>query len=372
MKEKKELLERIKDFFNILFKVNKYEQLPENTLDKIDSKKEENIDFKEKIAVNNLEKNIDSELLDDNILIDEAEQQIDEIQNFSFPANLRGYTFKTNVIFDENSPKGSYVCSLANYDETRIEKSLPICETLNSKKARIVENTLLGLKGIIDKDYSKDLINTIMEKGFKLESDEDERFKVTEDYHLSNLLQKLLEAKQKKDIIEIPVNYLYESLKNNKGYKIKKSARLIEIETKQKEEEEIKNTDYYSIIKRYIIQGEPINFSNMSEGQIKMLKEYYIDIMKKIKETNVANEYFEFGIEYIKKLSETNQRYAQILSTYEEIDNKLKTYINTTQSKIELNKHRQTLREIIVNNYLFNELKNKFSVFDNLDIEREH
>lgn len=359
MEENKGILKKIQELLNKVFGINKNKQLPQPNTIEIDSENENNNDFKKKIAVSN-EKNIDSEELENNVLIEELEPQIDEVERFSFPANLRGYTFKTDVILDENSPKGSYVCSLVNYDEKRTENSLPICRTLNSKKARIVEDTLLGIKGIIDEDYSKDLISTINEKGFRLESNEDERFKVTEDYHLSDVLQKILDAKQKNENIEIPINYLYKS--TPKGYKIIKSARLIEIE---KEKERRRNIDFDGIIKRHIIDDEPINFDDMNEEQIDILKQHYYKMISEISNQNNIEKYFDFAVSYISK----KQIKLEHLEHYKEIKKELKKYVGNSFKTTTLLRNLDTVKRVIVND-LLKELERKSKIFETIEKER--
>lgn len=343
MEENKGILKKIQEFLNKVFGINKNKQLQQPDTIEIDSKKENNSDFKKKITVN-LENDLDKKELK-NISMDENEV-------FSFPANLRGYTFKTNVVIDENSPKGSYVCSLVCYDETNVENCLPICKNENKEKARIVENTLLGLKAIIDEDYSKDLIKTIIEKGFRLENNEDERFNVTKDYHLSDVLQKILNAKQKDVNIEILVNYLYKLNELNKGYEIIKSNRLIEIEGKQKEEQEkIKNIDYYDMIKTSIIKGRPINPNKLNEDQIKILREYYVKIINDIESEIESDKYIEFGIEYINNLSKVdkdNSKYFQIPEMYKTIEEKLQKS-NNSIINVDLYRQQEQLKRIIKN-----------------------
>lgn len=325
MEENKGILKRIQEAMMKIFRRKKYKELPsarienspkiqEEKIDNISMEEEKN-EFKERIA--NISKNqIDKEI--ENVSTEEEKKIIDSIENFSFPANLDGFEFISDVVIDENSPRGPYVCYMVNSKNKNIEEGLPICCIQNIDKLRIVENYLNKLKDIKGK-YDKDSINEIIENGFTLNNGE--RFGVTEDYHLSPLLKGIMNAKEENEIITIPIDYVCKIVK---GHKIEKSQRLqkIEKEQRKKQEEEEEKKKCYNMIKEYIIQGRPINFDSLNAEQINSLKKYYERIISDIENQAESDEYLDFGIEYITKLSNEikgDSKYSQILKLYNEI-----------------------------------------------------
>lgn len=342
MEENKGILKKLQEAMMRIFRRKKYKELPtartennpkiqEEEIDNISMEEEKN-DFKARIK--GVSKNpIDEEI--DNISAEEEKDIIASTENFSFPANLEGFEFISGAVFDENSPIGSYVCYMVNSKNINVEEGLPICCIQNKDKLRIVEDFLKGLKDSKGQ-YDKHSINDIIKNGFVL--NDEERFSVTKNYHLSALLKGIMNAKEENEIITIPIDYVCKIVK---GHKIEESQRLqkIEKEQRKKQEEEEEKKKCYNIIKKYIIQGQPINFDSMNNEQIQYLKKYYESIINDIENQAESDEYLDFGIEYITKLSNEIKgdfKYSQILKLYNEIRKEEELKKNIKDEKVDM------------------------------------
>ena len=366
MTENKGILKRIKEIIAKIFKGKKYKKLPTIEEDKeleIDEKihnSEEKNEFKQRISNTSELTNIK----DINGISPEEEKRIkDSVENFYFKANLDGYKFISGAVIDENSPIGSYVCYLIESENINMEEGLPICCIQSKDKLRIVENFLKDLENSKGK-YNKDLIKNIIENGFELNG---EKFFVSEDYHLSTLLEKMVSVQKENETISIPIDYMCKAVK---GYQIEKSPRLKEIEKEQKkeQEEEKRKSKHYDVIKKYIIQDEPIEFKKMNAKEAKALNDYYKTIIDNIEKEIESNEYLDFGIEYLTKLAIKNKndsRYFQILRLYRDINEEVqrKKHANNKEEKINLIVQKGKINRVI-KNILLKKLKDNLIELD--------
>ncbi len=261
---------------------------------------------------------------------------INEISEFSFLKSLEGCSFHTNTIIDNDSPKNSYACYLAQDGEIKEEKKLPICSVGNKEQAENIEETLNSLKNITDENKIKEVIEDIINNGFKL-NDTNKRFKPN-DFNLTILLQKLLN--ERSDEITIGADYLYE--KNTKGLSVIKSARKIyNDEQSRKKEEELKRIDYKSIIMNSILENKEIDTSNMSEEQKAILQQCYINMMQEIEK---SAEYFELALKCISKHPE----YSKYLRNYIDIQKDYEKYKNNSVKILDITRQRNnTIRDIL-------------------------
>lgn len=341
--ENKGILKKLQEIITKLFKRKKYKELPAAEEKKeLNNKNNEEIhnskgkeEFKQRIL------NV-SELSNvDNISIEEEKDIKDFTENFHFKANLEGYKFISGTVIDKDSPIGSYVCYLIKSGNMNVEEGLPVCCIQSKDKLRVVENFLKDLENSKGK-YNKDLIKNIIENGFELNG---EKFSVSEDYHLNTLLNKIIDTQKENETISIPIDYMCKAVR---GYQIEKSPRLKEIEKEQKKKQEEKRREnkYYNMIKKHIIQGEKIDMYN------KEIKSYYKNIIDNIEKEIESDEYLDFGIEYINKLSNENKddlRYSQILKLYSEINEEVqrKKYTNNKEEKINLGLQKGKANRVI-------------------------
>lgn len=261
---------------------------------------------------------------------------INQFSDYTFLKNLEDYSFHTNTIIDNDSPKNSYACYLAKDGEIIEEKKLPICSVGNKELAEIIEETLNSLKNITDENKRKEVIEDIIYNGFKL-NNKNERFRPN-DFNLTQLLKKLLNEKNNK--ITIEVDYLYEE--TPKGLKIVKSGRMLDKEEQnRKKDEKLRRIDYKSMIKESILQNKEIDTSNMSEEQKEILQQCYIDMMQEIEK---GAEYFELAFECISKHSE----YSKYLRNYIDIQKDYEKYKNNSVKILDITRQRNnTIRDIL-------------------------
>lgn len=361
MEENKGILEKIKEIIARIFKEKKYKELPAIEENKLNNEEIHNNEgkneFKQRIS------NV-SELEDiDGISTEEEKRIKDSVENFYFKANLDGYKFISGAVINQDSPIGSYVCYLIKSNKLNIEEGLPLCCIQNKDKLRIVENFLKDLENSKGQ-YNKELIKDTMENGFKLNG---ERFFVSEDYHLDTLLNKILSTRKENETISIPIDYMCKAIR---GYQIEKSPRLKEIEKEQrkKQEEEERKNKYYDLIKKYIIQDKSVEFKKMDTKEARALKEYYRTIIDNIEKNIESDEYLDFGIEYITKLSNESKddpRYTQILKIYSEINEevKYKKHTNSKEEKINLSVQKGKANRVI-KNILLKKLKDNLIELD--------
>lgn len=273
-----------------------------------------------------------------NISEQDIQEIIDKFSDFSFLKNLENYNFYTNAIVDKDSPKNSYACYLAKDGELKEEKKLPICSVGNKEQAEIIEETLNSLKNITDENKRKEMLEDIINNGFKL-NDENDRFRPTNDFHLNQLLEKLLNEKSNK--ITIEMDYLYKE--DPKGLMIVKSAKKINRDEQQRRREERENKiNYENLIKDSILQNKKIDISNMSEGQKELLKRSYMNMIRDI---DKSAEYLDFAIECMSKYPE----YERILGYYNKIQEDYEKYKNNSVMKVGVLARQKDAIRVILN-----------------------
>lgn len=348
MEENKGIFKKIQEVLTRIFRKEKYKELPmartENnnkTQENEISVEEEKNEFKENIA--NISK--------------EEKKILDSIENFSFPANLDGYKFISGISIEKDSPIGAYVCYMLEENNINIEDGLPICCIENKDKLKIVEDYLNELKDIKE-EYGKDSIKDIIENGFIL--NDEERFSVDEDYHLTSLLKGIINSKDKDETIKIPIAYVCKTVK---GYIIEQSPRVIEMEKLKKKKQEAENEKfkYLTIIKSFIFQGKPINLQKMSKNQKSLLEHYYRHVISNLENNNL---YLDLAIEYVTNVrSKEDSRYSQIISYYDKLKDaeQLKKGTKNNEKGLNLLLQKEKIERIIKN-----ELAQKFK--ENLDI----
>lgn len=223
----------------------------------------------------------------------------------------------------------------------RIErrKKLPICSVGSKEQAEIIEETLNSLKDITDESKRKEVLEDIINNGFKL-NDKNERFRPT-DFNLTQVLEKLLNEKLNE--ITIEVDYLYEE--TPKGIKVVESGRKIDRdEQNRKKEEELRRIDYKSMIKESILQNKEIDTSNMSEEQKEILQQCYIDMMQEIEK---SAEYFKLALECISKHPE----YDRIVRNYKDIQEDYEKYKNNSVMKAGVLAKQKTAIGVILDSF---------------------
>lgn len=284
---------------------------------------------------------------------------INQFSDYTFLKNLEDYSFHTNTIIDNDSPKNSYACYLAKDGEIIEEKKLPICSVGNKELAEIIEETLNSLKNITDENKRKEVIEDIINNGFKL-NDKNEKFKPN-DFNLTQLLEKLLNEKNNK--ITIEVDYLYEE--TPKGLKIVKSGRMLDKEEQnRKKEEKLRRIDYKSMIKESILQNKEIDTSNMSEEQKEILQQCYIDMMQEIEK---SAEYFELALECISKHPE----YDRIVRNYKDIQEDYEKYKNNSVMRVGVLAKQKTAIGVILDSFKEIIKKDLYKLMGKDDIEKE-
>lgn len=225
MKENKRILAKIKE---IIFKFfSKKKNLPSPKEEKNKDEKSIQLPQNDKSENSNLLKNQYKEdfiemlrRLPNDIPLNEIEDLVNELNDYTFPQNLEGYEFKINTILDNNSPKNLYVCCLTKSGEVNEENNLPICSIANKKDAISVEKYLTLLKdNIFDENKSKLIIESF-----------NDNFKIIDDFHLNKIFDKI--SNEHSDMITIEVDYQYK--KTSKGLQIIKSNRKLSKEDKEK------------------------------------------------------------------------------------------------------------------------------------------
>lgn len=273
--------------------------------------------------------------------MEDAQEIINKLNDFYFSKDLEGYNFQIGTILDNDSPKNLYACSLSKYGETNEENKLPICAVGNKEEAAIVEQTLLDLKNMQDEEMKREKIKYILNNGFKL-NDRNERFSVKEDFHLQQLLNKMLDEKSNR--IKIETNYLFKE--TPKGIRVVESNRKIQRDAKIKEEEEkVQNLDYDNIIRNSVLKIEQLDLNSLSEKQIEALEEHYA---KMLQEIDKSCEYLEMAIQCVARLS-NNPKYNRILRDYYDIQEEYEKYKNNSLKRVDILRRQSNSTRVLLN-----------------------